>query len=147
MKKALFVTILALASTSAYANRENTGCGLGTLVFKNPDSVVKQSLAITTNGTYNNQAFGITSGTLGCIKPASFVSNEKAKSFIANNLDQLAIDISKGKGESIDTLASLLKVEDKVSFKSKLQTNFSTIYSGEDVEAAHVIDSIVAIAG
>jgi len=146
MKKALFATIITLASTAAFAN-PNTGCGLGSMVIANQDSVVKQSLAATTNGTAGNQTFGITSGSLGCTKPASFASNDKAKTFIANNMDQLAIDISKGKGESIDTLATLLNVEDKASFKTNLQSNFGTIYTGSDVNAAHVIDSIVAVAG
>jgi hypothetical protein len=146
MKKALLAVMVTFASSSVFAN-ENTGCGLGTMIISNQDSVVKQVLASTTNGTYGNQTFGITSGSLGCIKPASFVSNQKAKSFIANNMDQLAVDISKGKGESIDTLATLLKVEDKVSFKAKLQNNFSTIYTSKDVDAAHVIKTIVAVAG
>jgi len=146
LKKTLFVTLMTLTSTAVLA-APNNGCGLGNLVIKNQDTVVMQSFGATTNGTSGNQTFGITTGTLGCTKPASFVSNEKAKTFIANNMDHLAMDISAGKGESVETLATLLNVKNKEHFKQELQSNFSTIYSSSDVEAAHVIDSIVAIAG
>lgn len=146
MKKVLLTTILALASTSALAN-ENTGCGLGSQIFEQQDTIVTQVLAATTNGSYGNQTFGISSGTSGCTAPATFASNEKAKSFIANNMDSLALDIATGSGESIDTLAVLLDVEDKASFKTKLQNNFASIYSSSDVNAAHVIDTIAAVAG
>lgn len=148
MKKVILGTLvtLAISSSAAFAS-PNNGCGLGNQVIKNQDTVLLQVLGATTNGTSGNQTFGITSGTSGCVKPASIVSNEKVKSFIANNMDQLAMDISAGKGESIDTLATLLKVEDKAEFGTKLQNNFSSIYTSSDVEAASVIDSIVAVAG
>lgn len=147
MKKVILASLAAtLVSTAAFAG-PNTGCGLGNEVIKNQDTVLMQVLAVTTNGTIGNQTFGITSGTVGCTKPAKIVSNEKAKSFIADNMDTLAMDISSGKGESIETLATLLKVTDKAAFKAKLQSNFSNIYSSSDVTTAQVIDSIVAVAG
>lgn len=147
MKKIILASMATLLlSTSAFAN-ENTGCGLGNQVIQNQDSVLKQVLAVTTNGTFGNQTFGITTGTMGCSKPALLVSNEKAKAFVTNNMDVLAMDISKGQGESLDTLATLLNIKDKASFNSKLQSNFSTIYSSSEVTSSEVIDSIVTVAG
>jgi hypothetical protein len=148
MKKVILGSIATIIlSTSTTFAGPNNGCGLGNQIIQNQSSALMQSFGATTNGTSGNQTFGITSGTSGCTKPARFVSSEKVKTFIANNMDQLAMDISAGNGESIDTLATLLKVEDKASFKTELQSNFGSIYSTSDVEAAHVIDSIVAIAG
>ena len=146
MRKIILGSILAIASTSVFAG-PNNGCGLGNQVISDQNSVVKQSLGATTNGTSSIQVFGITSGTSGCTKAAKFVSNEKAKAFVANNMDKLAMDISVGQGESIDTLASLLKVDDTQSFKKKLQTNFGIIFEGDNVEAANVIDKIAVVAG
>ncbi len=147
MKKAILASLVAtLVSTTAFAG-PNTGCGLGNEVIKNQDTVLMQLLAVTTNGTLGNQTFGITSGTVGCTKPAKLVSNEKAKSFVAENMDTLAMDISKGQGESIETLATLLNIKDKVAFKAKLQYNFANIYTNSDVTSAQVIDSIAALAG
>ena len=144
MKKTLFIAVTtALLSTSSFAG--NVGCGLGNSVIKNQDSVLMQVFAVTTNGTSGNQTFGITSGTSGCAKPAKFVSNDKANEFVAGNMDALALDISNGQGEALDTLATLLHVSNPETFASILQKNFNKIYTSEDVSSANVIDNIVAL--
>ena len=125
MKKILSaLTILGL-SCSLYANNTNTGCGLGSIVIKNQNSSVLQALAATTNGTSGNQTFGITSGTSNCNKPSNFVSNDKLNQFVNENMDELAMDISAGKGETLNTVAALMNIENKEDFASKLQANFS----------------------
>ncbi|SFV62221.1 hypothetical protein MNB_SV-12-1997 [hydrothermal vent metagenome] len=145
MKKLLLISAsTALISTTIFAN--NVGCGLGNSVIKNQDSVLMQVLAVTTNGTSGNQTFGITSGTSGCTKPSKIVSNDKATKFVENNMDALAMDISNGQGESIDTLATLLKVQDKSAFTAKLQNNFANIYTSSDVTSAQVVDNIITVA-
>ena len=145
MKKLLVIaTATALMTTASFANA-NTGCGLGNQVITNQDSVLMQVFAATTNGTSGNQTFGITSGTSGCAKPAKFVSNDRANEFVAGNMDALALDISNGQGEALDTLATLLNVSNPETFASVLQKNFNKIYTSEDVSSANVIDNIVAL--
>jgi len=143
MKKILVSAVAVLAlSTGAFATVQNqTGCGLGSQIIKDDSSVVMLSLQATTNGTSGNQTFGITSGTSGC-KKVKFVMNERAEEFVASNMDILAKEISVGHGESIDTLAELLSVEDKATFASALQSNYNSIYSSQDVEMADVLDNI-----
>ena len=144
MKKTLFIAVTtALLSTSSFAG--NVGCGLGNSVIKNQDSVLMQVFAVTTNGTSGNQTFGITSGTSGCTKPAKFVSNDRANEFVVGNMDALALDISNGQGEALDTLATLLNVSNPETFASVLQKNFNKIYTSENVSSANVIDNIVAL--
>lgn len=141
MKKILsLVTVLGL-TTSIYAN-DNTGCGLGSLIIKKQDTVALQVLAATTNGTSGSQTFGITSGTSNCSKPNNYVSNDKLNRFVSENMDELALDISAGHGETLATVAKLMNVEDNAAFSSKLQANFTSIYSNENVTSATVIDSI-----
>ena len=137
------ITMLAVAGLTAslYAN-ENTGCGLGSLIIKNQSTTALQVLAATTNVTSGNQTFGITSGTSNCAKPNNFVSNDKLNRFVSENMDELAMDISSGKGETLSTVAKLMNVENTSDFSAKLQANFSTIYSSENVTSATVIDSI-----
>ena len=145
MKKILLISaVTAFISTSIFAN--NVGCGLGNSVIKNQDSILMQVSAVTTNSTSGNQTFGITSGTSGCTKPEKIVSNDKATKFVEDNMDALAMDISNGQGESIDTLATLLKVQNKSVFISKLQKNFANIYTTSDVTSAQVIDNIITVA-
>lgn len=141
MKK-LIGLIAAVGLTASVHANENTGCGLGSIVIKNQNTVVLQVLAVTTNGTTGSQTFGITSGTSHCDKPSNFVSNDKLNKFVSENMDELAMDISAGKGETLTTVAKLMNVEDTKSFSSKLQANFSNIYTTENVTSANVIDSI-----
>lgn len=141
MKKIIGLLAVAGLTASLYAN-DNTGCGLGSLIIKNQNTVALQVLAATTNGTSGNQTFGISSGTSNCNKPSNFVSNDKLNQFVNENMDELAMDISAGKGETLNTVAALMNVENKEDFASKLQANFSDIYTSEKVSSAEVIDNI-----
>ena len=143
MKKILsLLAVTALTSSLYAANNENTGCGLGSIVIKDQSTVLLQVIAATTNGTSGNQTFGITSGTSNCDKPTNFVSNDKLNQFVGENMDELAMDISSGKGETLNTVAKLMNVENTQEFSAKLQANFSEIYTSENVTSAQVIDSI-----
>jgi hypothetical protein len=68
--------------------------------------------------------------------------NERAEEFVASNMDQLAKEIAKGQGESIDTLAELLNIEDKATFAASLQKNYNSIYTSQKVEMNDVLDNI-----
>jgi hypothetical protein len=148
MKKIIIATLAVTTLTiSAYAERNlNTGCGLGSMLIENQNTVAKQVVAATSNGLSGNQTFGITTGTMGCDKPVLLVSNE-VETFVADNMDNLATDIAAGQGETLETLATMLNVSDKKAFESKLKANFDKIYTSENVTSAKVIDAIVTIAG
>jgi hypothetical protein len=143
MKKILvsLAAILALSTSVMAGVNSQTGCGLGAMIIKDDSSAVMLALQATTNGTSANQTFGITSGTLGC-KKANFVMNERAEEFVASNMDILAKEIAIGHGESLDTLAELLKVEDKATFSASLQANYNSIYTSQKVEMADVLNNI-----
>lgn len=143
MKKIL-LSALAIAALSTMASatvQDQTGCGLGAQIIKDDSSAVMLALQATTNGTSGNQTFGITSGTSGC-KKVKFVMNEAAQEFVASNMDQLSKEIAMGQGESLDTLAELLKVEDKAEFSAALQSNYTSIYTSQNVEMADVMENI-----
>jgi hypothetical protein len=144
MKKIVLVSALAVLSSTAFAH-PNTGCGLGSMLLEKQSSLIEQLFAGTTNGT-GSQTSAITSGTSGC-RSTSLVFNEKVDTFVANNMDALATDIANGHGEFVDTLASMMQVDDKVAFAEKLQANFAVIYSSENISSANVIHHIVAVAG
>ncbi len=129
--------------------RQNVGCGLGTMLFKNnaDNSILLQAFQATTNGTSGNQTFGITSGTSECGQPAAFVKNDRVGEFVLANMDNLAKDIAMGRGETLETLAELLQVpaERRAEFYGKLQANFGKIFSSEQVVLAGVVDNIAAV--
>lgn len=152
MKRILLGFALSIAvagSAFAGAAQNNTGCGLGSILWENKadNSLLYQLFYGTTNAT-GSQTFGITSGTTNCQKPARIVQNEKLIHFVQANMDNLAQDIAMGKGESLDTFAELLGVApgDSAAFSAKLQANFGKIFTSENVVLAEVIDNAVAVA-
>jgi len=150
MKKLLFALfICALSCSLVYAGpalRKNCGCGIGSMLFENNDGLMSQTAAGTTNGFFN-QSFGISSGTLDCNQPAQFYGSEMLHRFVAENMDNLAKDIARGQGESLDTLAVLMNVpaENRGTFNTSLQTNFDHIFTSPQVTDAEVLQNIIAV--
>ncbi len=141
-----FVAFLGSAHAAAL-NQKNTGCGLGSMLFEDQNGLASQTFAVTTNGTFGNGTFGITSGTSNCDKPASFSSNKKLNEFVADNMDNLARDIARGNGEYLNTLAILADVPDskRAVFYKQLQSNFSNIYTSDKVTHIDVLNRIEAL--
>ena len=152
MKKFLLTLVLVSlivmpATLSFAANKQNTGCGLGYLVMQGNDGLLFQVLAVTTNGTFGNQTFGISSGTLECEKPSKFASREQINNYVAENMDNLANDIASGQGEYLNTLAVLMEVPEgsRMEFYVKLQSNFSQIYPSTNVTSVDVLTNIESL--
>jgi hypothetical protein len=148
MKKLLCAAVSVLViGVAGSAMADNIGCGVGTMVFPGADTTLKQILAATTNGCFGNQTFGITSGTVGCDKPASFASTPQLERFVAENMDALARDIAAGQGETLATVAELLQVPvaERAQVYAALQANFGRIYPSADVQSGQVIDAIIGV--
>ncbi len=163
MKKAFVVAVLSVLMvfvvSSAFAASKggasgrahrNVGCGLGTMLWQHnsDDSVLSQTLQVTTNGTCGNQTFGITTGTSECEQPANFAKNDRLNEFVVANMDNLAKDIAKGGGESLETFAELMQIptEKRAEFYRNLQANFAKVFTSEQVVLANVVDNAVAVA-
>ncbi len=144
---AVIVSLLFVGSSFAVEGEYGAaGCGLGSLLFGKQSGPI-QVFAATTNGTFYSQTFGITSGTSNCDKNTKFSANTKLNEFVQANLDNLAKEISMGKGESLETLAELMSVpvERKALFYEKLQANFTLIFPNEQVAFAEVLNKIDAV--
>lgn len=153
MRTLIVPTVLALALTAPAAlaqdgeTANSAGCGLGTMVFEGQQGIAPQVLAVTTNGTSGNQTFGITSGTLGCTQDGVVRSPTEVRVLLMSSLDNLAVDMARGDGETLESLAALLEVEDqdKPRFFAAMQDNFVRIFPNEDVTAEEVLVSMNAV--
>ena len=154
MRTLIVSTVLALglATPAALAQEgdetaNSTGCGLGTMVFEGQKGIAPQILAVTTNGTSGNQTFGITSGTLGCTQEGVVRPPTKVRMLLMSSLDNLAVDMARGDGETLDSLASLLAIgdQDRSRFFSALQDNFVRIFPNENVTAEEVLIAMNAV--
>lgn len=151
MKKFVFFVVAVVVGTVfvgvGFADQANTGCGLGSIVFEGHDGLISQTCAATFNGTFGNQTFGITTGTSNCKQFETVWASKKLNTFVADNMDNLARDIAMGNGEYLNTLAVLLEVPhgERADFYAKLQTNFSNIYTSDNVSHVDVLKNIEAV--
>lgn len=145
MKKTLVkLGFFCATCTFVFANPQ-TGCGLGDMVIKNPNSALLYAFNWTTNNTtFGLQTFAISSGTLGCAR-TDLVYDDRVIEFVADNMDSLSKEIAKGDGESLDALVELLEVDDKEDFKARLQAHYNSIYANKDVKMNDILDSIASL--
>lgn len=139
MKKFLIsAAFIAAFSVSQAFALDSTGCGLGSIIFKGQAGTIQQILAVTTNGSFGTQTFGISSGTSGCDQNGR-VSGGTGKifAFLEKNMEQFAADAARGHGETIDTIAALTGTSsDKVG--EVVKENFAFIFDSHDVSAVTV---------
>jgi len=146
-KVAILALVLAIGgSTATFAAPSNVGAGLGTMIMKGKSGKLNDIIALFLNGFAGNGFFAITFGTLG-YQEGLKIGMAASDAFVAENMDALATDIAKGEGEYLDTLASIMKVEDRVAFKALLQMNFDTIYTSSDVTSEEVNSRIKTLLG
>ena len=143
--KLIIAAILTLSPIGVVlAASNNVGCGVGSIIFKGQSGVAPQVLAATTNGTLGNQTFGISSGTLGCDRDGVVDTPVKVSMFIDTNLDKLARDMAVGKGETLESLASLIGVQDadKAAFFATTKSHFAEIIPSANANTQEVIDGL-----
>ena len=150
MKKILSAVVICAAfslATSAHAVDSTGGCGLGSMAWRGQSGIIPQSLAITTNGIFGSNTFGVTFGTSGC-DPNGRITGGTGRmmlAFLEDNMEQFAMDAAAGKGETIETLAGIMNVDsDKLG--KEVQRNFAYIFPNDDVEAADVTLRVMEVA-
>lgn len=144
-KKLAVVAIMVAFPVGAMAAQDNIGsCGWGAKLFDGQRGIAPQVLAVTTNGTSGNQTFGISSGTSGCTQDGVVKSSWKTAMFIDGNKSKLARDMSTGSGETLESLAKLIGIQDqhKAAFFQATKDNFSTIFASDNVTTDQVMASL-----
>ena len=142
MKKTLLTSVMigAVMFISAPANAiDSTGCGLGSMAWRGQSGIIPQVAAVTTNGMFGNQTFGITFGTSGC-DPNGRVTGGTQKmilAFVENNMEQFAMDAAAGQGETLTTLAGILNMDEK-TVASRTHQNFAVLFPHENVDAVEL---------
>lgn len=136
-----------LAAPAAGGGAGGPGCGLGAMLFAGQSGVVPQVAAATTNGTFGNQTFGISSGTLGCQPNDTVQSRAKLSMFLESNMEKVARDMSAGDGESLAAVADLLGVEaaDRAAFNTVMRDNFGRIFSSTEVTSEGIVDNLKTV--
>jgi hypothetical protein len=147
VKKQILVLAMALTASGVMAAtiRDNCGCGIGTMALGDQEPTVLSQVAATfLNGICGNQTFGISSGTLECQPSAGIASNARVQQYVADNMDQLILDVAKGRGDSLNALADLMDVAPtaRPELFATLQSHFDTIFPTSSVTSADVVQNL-----
>ena len=149
---AAVVSIVLASVAFAGTAQNNTGCGLGTMLFKNntDNSSLLQACQAFLNWVPPLSlvpTIGITAGSAECQKPKNFASSNQVNEFMVANMDILAHGIAQGRGETLEAFAELLRipVEERPLFYLQLQSGFSRIYTSPDVQMSSVLDNIASV--
>lgn len=128
--------------------RRNVGVGLGTKIFgKIGDGLMSQACAATTNGSFGNQTFAVTSGTLGADEPGK-VARLELTNYMHDHMDTVARDVAAGRGEGLETVLDILAVptERRSEVTIRLQSSFADIYTSDDITHDVVAERIATLA-
>lgn len=147
MKKFALAALLIAPVSVSFAASNSVGCGLGSQLFDGQSGIFSQSLAVITNGSFGNQTFGISSGTLGCAQDGTVEASVRVPMFVGSNLDALARDMAQGQGESLDSLAALMGIgsADKSTFFNVTKSNHARIFAAANTTSGDVLDSLYRI--
>ncbi|HUL12803.1 MAG TPA: DUF3015 family protein [Methylococcaceae bacterium] len=122
------------------------GCGWGSALFDGNSGVGAHIFAMTTNGSFGNATFGMSSGTIGC-DPSQPIRYKGGRVYISANMTKLAEDMSRGQGETLAGLSEVMGIAqaDKPAFYALTKKHFDLIYPNELVTSDQVMDSLVVV--
>lgn len=124
------VIMLLSFETSAYSKPAYgmAGCGLGSMAMGPKGGQVS---AVTTNGSFSSQGFGITLGTSNCLTDEQLASVTAQEKFLVDNLKSIAKDMAQGSGETLDGFAYTFgcKKSTLPHFANTMQKSYRNIFS------------------
>lgn len=146
MKKLLLTAGLAVALSGTAMAQSGPGCGAGSMLFEGKSGTVNHVLASLTNGLFSNQAFGMSTGTLGC-DTSQTIEYTEVTAYMDVHMDQVAVDVARGEGEALDGLATLLAIDeaDRSLFAATAQANFTRIFPSAETTRDVAVDSLMAV--
>ena len=144
----LVLAAMAFASAAQAANNYTAaGCGLGSVLFKGKNGKVHLILAATTNGTFGNQTFGISSETLDCTAEGVVKNDKKLDVYAAVNFQRLSREMAQGGGEYVSGLSTLMGCKtdaQKAAFAKLAQTRYEKIFSSEKIDSTGMLANLKA---
>lgn len=116
------------------------GCGFGSMMFEPTEN---QLIAITSNHITSSQAFGISSGTSNCITalPVHVNQAQRLPDFIETNKEKLSVEASRGQGETIKALSTILECKPQ-EVGITLKENYKQIFVDSKMESASIEASL-----
>ncbi len=147
------VALVCFSATAALAKGipdTGPGCGPGKILwadYPHAKSWGPQVLISTTNNTILPwQAFGITTGSIGCTNDGKFWGEYKTTMFAEINFENLSQEMAQGHGEHLASLATLMGVpaEHQAEFFALTQKKYTTLIQAGETSPAAMIKALNA---
>lgn len=139
-----------MASSGATLAESGPGCGLGQQIFAGQSGLAAHVLAATTNGTSFNQLFGLSFDSLECNGEKVVTAQFQRKVLVAGNFDNIARDAAQGGGEHLQSLASIMQIDDDDAqkFYQLAQVNYDELFgdtnASDHTAWLHKLDSTLS---
>ncbi len=140
---AILFTLVAFSGTAIAAGYGDAGCGPGSLIFgKKRDGA--QLLAAMMDPTGSMHSTAITFGTSNCAADKLSRKQQERENFASINYNSLLKEMAAGKGENLETLASMYgcSQDSHVAFGTVAQENFGTIVKDESTSTKDMLGSL-----
>jgi hypothetical protein len=140
------IIVLGVFLALAPASTAIAECGIGNKIWSGNDSMGAKIVAFTTNFlTY--KSISTTSEISGCGEEDNLfkkITSAKLRYYASQNLDHLAADFARGRGEHLDAIAHLIQIraEDREGFQVLAQNNFEFLFAHDDVTAAEMLEQL-----
>ncbi len=136
---AFFALIFSL-SASVYAADSSSGCGMGWQVAPK-QSLVSSTTRSLVNATFSN-TIAMTLGTSGCAQHSIVKNDAKGIHFAEANLNQLAVEMARGKGEFVVGFATVFGCEDSHAFGSMVKAHYEVVLPSEKTSGVELYNNV-----
>lgn len=137
--------VMALVGAqSAFAGEKGAGCGIGKVVMEGKSGVGANLVASILNDILIPRTFFMTTGVLGCDTTQTVQNDQQTESFVAMNMDSLAVDMAQGQGEHLAALASMIGIngEDEAAFYGVARDQYGSVFGAEELSSTQLLDSL-----
>jgi len=140
------IIVLAVFLALAPASTAFAACGIGNKIWEGNDGTGAKILASTTN-FWTWKGISTTFEISGCGEEDNWfkkASNEKIHYYANQNLDHLAADFARGRGEHLDAVSHLIQIrgEDRGVFQALAQNHFESLFPHDHVTAAEMLEQL-----
>jgi hypothetical protein len=139
----LIIALMALVATSSvFAADSSSGCGMGYEIAP-AQSLVSSSTRSLVNGTFSN-SIAMTMGTSGCAKHSIVKNDANGIHFAEANMNQLALEMSRGNGEFVAGFASVYGCNNSQAFGSMVQANYESVLPASNTSGVELYNNVKA---
>ncbi len=140
MRALILALVLVFTPLSAALADNDVGCGVGTMIWEGNSGLMYKLLASSTNGI-TQQSISVTFGLINCNGKDTVTASARTRHFVSTNFDRIARDSAVAGGESLDTLAVLLEIDesDRAEFAALTQSHFEELFSSDHVTSDEML--------